>query len=890
MKKFISTVTAMSMLFASTAMSSAYAGGLDLFKGLKDYKIAVIDETPTPAQAATAEPTVAATAAPTPAATEKPTAAPTAVPTVTPTAAPTETPTSTPVPIKITGISLNKQNLSLKIGESFTLVASIEPENAVAEKISWVSSDKCVEVDNGKVTAVSAGTAVVNAVTEDSKYVASCYVSVVDESGTLALHVSEGVKEVVVTKDGLSKEINAGITKLEAGTYKVSAEAEADYKLMEYADSVTIRVGEKTEIAVAAEREKCHVYLPEVAGCTITPVNGSENIVGVHGNYSFKLALNEDYNSKNLAVKANGVVITPVDDVYTVSDITTDITITIDGVTAKSSDTSLKYVKVLTHTAVLGENDVYTVVIPYGEHVTITSIDIMPNDLKSEYSVTTIEGKYKITVKAEDGTTKDYTLVITNLEVNELDELKLAIEGLTFEDVNQTSNGSYKTQDEIKSDVTKLLETVAAQRSGVTISVENGEAKAPVKGTASNPDGENGYYKYAIKISDGTSERNINIEITIYSYKYVISPSKITSTATTVVVQDLDDELEIALFTMRGGRLRKWTEPESGKVVFKNLEHDTTYIVKVRAAGSDETPTTGTSITTKESAKVSGSRKYYTVTFDEGSHGEIVSGKAKQSVRIARAPIYPKIEADEGYIFKGWSLNGVLVEAPEKVQIRCTSSFVAMYERASGSSYGSSTNKPSNSAPSQGMNPSTADVFYDVPSNSWYYNSVKKMTENGYMNGTETGKFEPNSTLTRAMLVTILYRYACEPEADKISFADVASNAWYADAVAWAADAGIVEGTAPGRFEPEANITREQLATIMYRYCEAFGYDTSETGNIIKYKDSHAISDWAQTALIWTTGAGIIDGKDNNMLDPGGNATRAEAAAIIERFDNFINE
>lgn len=885
MKKLISAITAMSLLLTSAAISSVYADG----EGLFDSENIITEPTATPTATPTAEPT------PTPTPTAEPTPTPTAEPTPTPTAEPTPTPTPEPTPEPteapsvITGISLNKKTLELKIGETFTLVAVTEPEDAPAEAISWVSSDECVQVTDGKVTAVSAGTAVINAVTEKSKYVASCYVSVVDESGMLDLHVSEGVKEVVLTKGGLSKEVNAGITKLEAGVYTVSAAAEADYRLLDYSESVTITAGEETELSVGAIKEKCHITLPEVAGCTVTPVNGSEETVAVGGSYSFTLTLSDDYKSKNLTVKANGTEIVPVDGVYTVSDISADITITIDGVTAKSNDTSLKYVKVLDYIAVL-EGDTYTVVIPYGETVTITSIDIMPNDLRAEYSVTTVDGKYKINVKAEDGTTKEYTLVITNLEVNELDELKLEIEKLTFEDINQSSSGSYKSQNEARDDVEKVVKTVTDKYADVVLSIENGEKEAPVAGTASNPDGVNGYYKYSIGISDGINTRSIMAEITIYSYKYVISSTDITTTPASVIVQDIDDGLEAALFTMQGGRLRTWTEPSSGRVIFKNLESETTYVVKIRAVGSDEVPSAGTSVTTKKSVKQSSSRKYYTVIFDEGSHGQIVSGKSKQSVRIARAPVYPEIEADEGYIFKGWSLNGVLVENPESVQIRCTSSFIAMYEKASGSSYGSSSSKPSSSSPSQNISPSTAEIFYDVPATSWYYESVKKMTELGYMNGTVSGKFEPDLSLTRAMLVTILYRYACEPEADGASFADVPVNTWYSDAVSWAADAGIVEGTDEGKFEPESNITREQLAAIMYRYCEAFGYDTSAAGNIIKYKDSYAISDWAQTALIWTTGAGIIDGKDNNMLDPCGKATRAEAAAIIERFDNFINE
>ncbi len=899
MKKLIAMFTATSMLMASTVVGNADSNGM--FRSLLDSEEPAISVVPTPTP--TAEPTATPTVVPTPTPTAVPTPTPTAVPTPTPTVVPTPTPTAVPTPTPtveptptptiapsvITGVSLNKQNLELKIGDTFTLVAEIQPEGAEQEEITWVSSDECVQVSDGIVTAKTAGTAVINAVTQKSKYVASCYVSVVDESGMLDLHVSEGVKQVVLTKDGLSTEVTAGITKLEAGTYSVSAKAEENYKLMTYSESVTVRIGEETELAVAAEREKCNIRLPEIKGCRVVPVNGSESVVAVNGSYSFRLELDEEYNSKDLVVKANGEVITNTDGVYTISGITTDITISIDGVTEKSDDTSLKYVKVSDYTATL-EGDTYKVVLPYGMNVSISSVAIMPNNLNAEYSVTTVDCKYRITVKAEDGTTKEYTLIISNLEINELDELKLAIEALTFEDITQSSTGGYKSQNETRTAVENLINSVTKDYEGITVSVSNSDATAPVAGTAENPDGTDGYYRYIVEVSDGASTRSIVVEITVYSYKFTVSAADITSTATSVIVQDIEDGLEVALFTIRGGRMRNWTKPDGGKVVFKNLENEHTYVVKVREIGSDETPATGTSVTTKKSAKVSGSRKYYTVTFDEGLHGTIVSGKERQSVRIARAPVYPEVEADDGYIFKGWSLNGVLVEDPDRVQIRSASSFIAIYEKASGASYGKSSGTTQSSAPRQNISTTTADIFYDVPASSWYYNSVKSMTDKGYMNGTVPGKFEPDSTLTRAMLVTVLYRYACEPESEGVSFDDVPKNTWYSDAVAWAADAGIVEGTEAGRFEPESNITREQLAAIMYRYCEAFGYDTSAAGNIIKYSDSYAISDWAQTALIWTTGAGIIDGKDNNMLDPGGKATRAEAATIIERFDNFINE
>ena len=229
-----------------------------------------------------------------------------------------------------------------------------------------------------------------------------------------------------------------------------------------------------------------------------------------------------------------------------------------------------------------------------------------------------------------------------------------------------------------------------------------------------------------------------------------------------------------------------------------------------------------------------------------------------------------------------------LLRIRKLVQIRSTTEFTAIYEKSSGSSYGTSINRPSSDDTVQDNNQPAVISYIDVRPYDWFYESVMNVSQKGYMNGTGSNMFEPNSTLTRAMLVTILHRYAGEPEADGTSFNDVPMNTWYTEAVTWAADAGIVNGVAPGLFEPNSNITREQLATIMYRYAEAYGYDTSASGSIIGFSDSAYISDWAQTALIWTIGAGIIGGREDNTLDPRGYATRAEAAAIIERFENYI--
>ena len=910
MKKLLSTITALSLLAASTAGAGAAWLGSGLDSAFYDAAVQT-EATATPtATAATTEktsdkPTEIATEKPTETITEKPTDAPTATPEVTaePTGTPvvTETPTAAPETTsapKITSLTLNKQNLELKKGESFKLVAKTEPEDAEGENIIWSTEyDNITVDDSGNVTAVSVGSAIVKAVAENTQIEASCYISVADEDGIIDLSVTDGVKEVIITKDGESKEISAGKNHIAAGTYSVSASSYAGYTLKAYSETVTVEKNKETHLSVQAEKTSCEITVPQMTGVTITPVNGSKSPVEFNGSYSFTLSLGSSYDSTNLVVKANGVVINPSEGIYTISNITDDVVITIDGIEAKSWDATLKSVTVKDYTAVLGADNTYTVTVPYGDTVSMTDIAVVVNDSKSEYTITSENGQYIITVKAEDGTTNIYKLSITVAEATVIDSFKVAIAAMKFSDVTQASSGSYDSQDSVKADIKKKIDAIADKYQGVKYTIENGEVKEPVKGTLASPTGQDGFYKFTITLTSDletaveNSSRTVEVMININGYDYNVASSNVTVTTTTMTIKNLDRNSEVGLFSTGGTLLRQWTTPTNGTVAFSNLAGGETYVVKMRAQGSNEVPATGTRVTTQKSKSRVTSR-YYTVTFDEGAHGKIVSGKAKQSVRITGIADYPVVKADDGYVFKGWSANGVLVENPKTYYIRCATSFIAMYEVSNGSTYSSSSRPSSDSTLYNYTNPSSSKsyAFSDVPATSWYYNSVTNICNKGYMNGTTDTKFEPDSTLTRAMLVTILYRYASEPNIDFASnFSDVPAGQWYSDAVAWASDAGIVNGTAEGKFDPDMNITREQLATIMYRYCEAFGYDTTATGNIIKYNDSVKISDWAQTALIWTTGSGIMEGKDGNVLDPQGNATRAEAATIIERFDDFVN-
>ena len=173
--------------------------------------------------------------------------------------------------------------------------------------------------------------------------------------------------------------------------------------------------------------------------------------------------------------------------------------------------------------------------------------------------------------------------------------------------------------------------------------------------------------------------------------------------------------------------------------------------------------------------------------------------------------------------------------------------------------------------------------FADVETNAWYVEAVQYAVEKGLMNGVGGGKFDPEGTMTRAMLVTVLWRYEGKPEAGANPFTDVPDGTWYTDAVAWAAENGIVGGIGNNKFDPEGSITREQMATILFRYAQKKGVDTSKRGELSGFPDSGAVSSWAKDAVQWTVAEKIINGSDGKLL-PQGNATRAQVAAILMRF------
>ena len=175
-------------------------------------------------------------------------------------------------------------------------------------------------------------------------------------------------------------------------------------------------------------------------------------------------------------------------------------------------------------------------------------------------------------------------------------------------------------------------------------------------------------------------------------------------------------------------------------------------------------------------------------------------------------------------------------------------------------------------------------TFADVPASAWYYNAVEYVYENGLMSGVSGGRFAPDDTLTRAMLVQTLYAMEGRPAAASAGFADVASGDWYASAVNWAAANGVVSGVSETGFGPNNALTREQLALILYRFAQYKGYDVTGTSDLTAYADGSSVSGWAAEAMSWAVNAGLISGVGGNQIAPTGTATRAQVAQILMNF------
>ena len=180
--------------------------------------------------------------------------------------------------------------------------------------------------------------------------------------------------------------------------------------------------------------------------------------------------------------------------------------------------------------------------------------------------------------------------------------------------------------------------------------------------------------------------------------------------------------------------------------------------------------------------------------------------------------------------------------------------------------------------------------FEDVTEgDDWFYDAVAYVYENGIMAGTDETIFEPGMLLDRAMAAQLFYNLEGKPAVTGDSaFTDVTSGHWAVDAITWAAQNDIVAGIGGGLYDPDTDVTREQFAQMLYNYAQYKGYDLTANGDLTQFPDDSSISFWAETALGWANGNGLINGHENGTIDPQGSAIRAQAASILANFDQNV--
>ena len=271
-------------------------------------------------------------------------------------------------------------------------------------------------------------------------------------------------------------------------------------------------------------------------------------------------------------------------------------------------------------------------------------------------------------------------------------------------------------------------------------------------------------------------------------------------------------------------------------------------------------------------AQWSDNTPYYTITVKDADNGTVTC-YAKSAAKGADVTL--NVKADVGYQL-------------DKLTVTDASGNVIDVEKVNNTTYtfvmpGSKVTVEAVFVPTT-VEPSGLP-FTDVSTSDWFYSAVKFVYENGLMDGVGNNLFAPNATLNRAMAVTILYRLEGAPAVTTdAGFNDVAAGTWYTDAVNWAAANNIVNGVEGNNFDPTGSLTREQMATVLYRYAQYKGADVSASGDIGGFVDSANVSSWAVDAVKWAVGSGLVNGVEGNALAPQGTSTRAQAATVLMRF------
>ena len=272
----------------------------------------------------------------------------------------------------------------------------------------------------------------------------------------------------------------------------------------------------------------------------------------------------------------------------------------------------------------------------------------------------------------------------------------------------------------------------------------------------------------------------------------------------------------------------------------------------------------------------------YTVTVEDSANGEVSSSHSRAS---RGTTVTLTITPGDGYVLDELVVtdaNGDELDLTRKSSSQYT--FTMPRSRVTVEASFVEGEEPGHDCPSED--------YDDLSTSAWYHSAVDYVLSEGMMSGVSQYEFAPDDTLTRAMVVQILWAMEGRPQVNYLmQYDDVSESAWYAEAVRWGVSEGIVSGYSESTFGPEDPVTREQLALILYNYARSAGYDADEGGtSILEYNDYDSISAWALEAMEWSVNAGLISGKDGSRLDPAGTATRAEAAQMLMNLDLLLSE
>lgn len=368
----------------------------------------------------------------------------------------------------------------------------------------------------------------------------------------------------------------------------------------------------------------------------------------------------------------------------------------------------------------------------------------------------------------------------------------------------------------------------------------------------------------------GNSYKSATAKVTVTQPATITGVTVIPATATveagktrqfTAEVEGTGNFSDKVTWSVEGNESEK-TTIENGFLTVAANETAATLTVTATAVGDDTKYATAT-VTVKQpdpdepwnpGGGTTGNRYCY-LTFETRGGSEIDSLRVKLGETVS---LDEYLSERAGFDFAGWYSDDSFAESVDELYMNGSNTVYAAWE-----------------------------PFDDAGRGDWFYDSVVYVYENGLMDGVSDTLFDPDGTVTRAQLVTMLWRLDGEPSVNyALPFTDVSVGEWYAEAVRWAAGEGIVNGVSETEFAPNAAVTREQLAAILHRYAQHKGYDVSigESTNILSYSDFASISEYAISAMQWACGEGIITGVTESTLEPQGTATRAQSAAMLMRF------